>query len=261
MHFEEIIGQDHIKKHLAKTAENGRVPHAQLFVAPQGTGALPMAVAYTQLVMCDLDTTKPYALRERCREKIKRLMHPDLHFVFPVAANSKVKDHPVSDKFLDDWREFVTETPYGSLYNWYQKIGIENKQGQIGVDEAEDIVKKLSLKPYEGGFKVMIIWMVEKMNVSAANKLLKLIEEPPDKTVLILITEDEEQLLKTIVSRCQVLHFKPLSEFEIKNALIRNEHAEPNTAMKIAHRANGNYNSAVHLLHDASNDLIFEKWL
>ena len=117
---------------------------------------------------------------------------------------------------------FVEESPYGSLFNWYQSLGIENKQGRIGVDEAEEIVKKLILKPYEGGYKVMIIWMAEKMNASASNKLLKLIEEPPDKTLFLLIAEDEEQIIKTILSRCQSLHMQPLTDQNIIDTLMKN---------------------------------------
>ena len=260
MQFDDIIGQEHIKKHLITTVKNGRIPHAQLFVAPQGTGALPMAIAYAQYLMCEADPSKPYAEKERCKDKIARLMHPDLHFVFPVTKTAQVKDHPVSDHFLNEWRNFVKEHPYGSLFNWYQYLGIENKQGQIGVDEAEDIVKKLSLKSYEGGFKVMIFWMAEKMHIAAANKLLKIIEEPPKDTVLIMIAENEDQLIKTILSRCQLLHFKPLGTAEIRDALVKNEQADPNTAMKIAHRANGNYNKALHIYRDDANDTVFENW-
>ncbi len=260
MLFEEIIGQENIKNHLIRTVANGRIPHAQLFVAPQGSGALPMAIAFAEYILCKNYDKEQSPEKTRCNHIAEKLIHPDLHFVFPVATNSKVKSHPVSNLFLEDWRIFVRETPYGSLYNWYQHIGIEKKQGQIGVDEAEDIVKKLSLKSYEGGFKVMIIWMAEKLNTSAANKLLKIIEEPPEDTILILIAEDEEQIIKTILSRCQILRFKSLSEGEIRKALIRNEKVDEKLAAKIAHRANGNYNKAIHLLHNDANDLAFENW-
>jgi len=157
MLFEDIIGQENIKKHLIKTVANGRIPHAQLFVAPQGSGALPVAVAFAQYILCKNYNEDQTEEKTRCNHNTEKLIHPDLHFVFPVATNSKIKSHPVSNLFLEEWRTFIKETPYGSLYNWYQHIGIEKKQGQIGVDEAEDIVKKLSLKSYKGGFKVMII--------------------------------------------------------------------------------------------------------
>ena len=260
MLFEDIIGQENIKKHLIKTVANGRIPHAQLFVAPQGSGALPVAVAFAQYILCKNYNEDQTEEKTRCNHNTEKLIHPDLHFVFPVATNSKIKSHPVSNLFLEEWRTFIKETPYGSLYNWYQHIGIEKKQGQIGVDEAEDIVKKLSLKSYKGGFKVMIIWMAEKLNVAAANKLLKIIEEPPENTILILIAEDEEQIIKTILSRCQILNFKSLSEGDIKKALVKKEGIDENLAAKIAHRANGNYNKAIHLLHNDANDLAFENW-
>ena len=255
MLFNQIIGQEHIKKHLQKSAENGRIPHAQLFVGKEGCGTLPMAIAYAQFLLCNLSDDV-----DTCNIKCNKLQHPDLHFAFPVTTNDSVKKHAVSDLFLEDWREFIATQPYGSLFNWLQHIGVENKQGLIGVDESEAVVKKLKLKSYEGGFKVMIIWMAEKMNIAAANKLLKLIEEPPNKTVFLLITENEEQIINTIRSRCQALHFPALSEQDIANSLIVNNQVADNEAAKIAHQAEGNYNKALHLLQNDSSDLIFEEW-
>lgn len=255
MGFEKVIGQEHIKSHLQTSAENGRIPHAQLFVGKEGSGTLATAIAYAQFLL-ELSSNNP----EATRLKAEKLQHPDLHFAFPVTTNDSVKKHPVSDLFLEDWRDFTSEHPYGSLYNWLQFIGVENKQGQIGVDEALEIVKKLQLKSYEGGFKVMIIWMAEKMNIAAANKLLKLIEEPPSKTIFLLVTENEDQIIKTITSRCQALHFPVLSESDISAALIEREQVSENEAAKIAHQAEGNYNKAVHILHQDSSDLQFEQW-
>jgi len=255
MLFNQVIGQDHIKKHLQKSAENGRVPHAQLFVGKEGCGALPMAIAYAQFLLCNFSDNL-----EACNLKCNKLQHPDLHFAFPVTTNDSVKKHAISNLFLEDWREFIEKQPYGNLFNWLQYIGVENKQGLIGVDEAEDVVKKLRLKSYEGGFKVMIIWMAEKMNIAAANKLLKLIEEPPEKTVFLLITENEEQIINTIKSRCQALYFPALSEQYITTALEERENCSANEAAKIAHQAEGNYNKALHLLENDSSDLIFEEW-
>jgi len=187
-------------------------------------------------------------------------MHPDLHFAFPVATNESIKSHPVSKLFLNEWRQFIDTNPYGNLFEWLQTIGIENKQGQIGVDEAEDIVKALKLKSYEGGYKIMIVWMAEKMNTSAANKLLKLLEEPPEKTIFLLVTEDEEQIITTIKSRCQLLHFPLLSNADIVKGLIEIEGTDPPIAEHIAHQANGNYNKALHLLHNDNSDEQFEQW-
>ena len=255
MIFDDIIGQTHIKKHLQQSAKNNRIPHAQLFVGKEGSGTLATAIAYAQFLLCNTSNNS-----DACNIKCNKLQHPDLHFAFPVTTNDSVKKHPVSNLFLNDWRTFIDEQPYGSLFNWLQHIGVENKQGQIGVDEAEDIVKKLQLKSYEGGFKVMIIWMAEKMNIAASNKLLKLIEEPPSKTIFLLVTEDEEQIINTIKSRCQALHFPSLSEEDIANTLIQQEQISENEAIKISHQSEGNYNKALHILNNNSNDIIFEEW-
>ena len=255
MFFKDVIGQNHIKNHLKSATEKGRIPHAQLFVGKEGSGTLTMAIAYAQYLLCSTSNDE-----ENCKIKCEKLVHPDLHFAFPVTSNEKVKKHPISNLFLEDWRAFIKEQSYGSLYNWLQFIGVENKQGLIGVDEAENIVKSLKLKSYEGGFKVMIIWMAEKMNISAANKLLKLIEEPPEKTIFILCTEDEEQIINTIKSRCQAIYFPALAEEDTAQALINNEKISESLAQKIAHQAEGNYNKALHLLHHDSSDIIFEQW-
>lgn len=260
MLFKDIIGQENIKNHLFQTVANGRIPHAQLFVAPTGSGALPMAIAYAQYILCNNTHGENNTGNASCNLKFQKLGHPDLHFAFPVAANDKVKKHPVSNLFMEEWRNFIEKTPYGSLFNWYQQLGIENKQGMIGVDEAEEIVKKLVLKSYEGGYKVMIIWMAEKLNASAANKLLKLLEEPPKKTLFLLIAENEELIIKTILSRCQVLHFRALSDHDIKEALIKKESADENLAAAIAQQSHGNWNKALHLLNQNDNEQIFETW-
>ncbi len=241
------------------SADSGRISHAQLFVGPEGSGTLPMALAYAQYIICGNAGGENAGKNDSCNLKFGSISHPDMHFAFPVSNSEKVKSHAVSNHYLHEWRSFLLEQPYGNLFDWYRLVGIEKKQGQIGVDEAQDIVKKLSLKSYEGGYKVMLIWMAEKMNGSAANKLLKLIEEPPEKTVFILVSEDEEQLLQTIRSRCQILHFPPLSEEAISTAL--EEKGLPKSeAKKLAHEANGNFNKALDLMNKDSEDLVFEKW-
>jgi len=255
MKFSEVLGLDHIKNHLIKSTDNGRISHAQLLSGKEGSGLLAMAIAYAQYILASSSENI-----EISNIKCEKLMHPDLHFAFPVSTNDKIKSKPVSNNFLEEWREFVSRKPYGNLFEWLQSIGIENKQGQIGVDEAEQIVKALKLKSYEGGYKIMIIWMAEKMNISASNKLLKLLEEPPEKTVFILITEDEEQLISTIKSRCQTLHFPILSEADITNGLVEKEGADLPIAQNIAHQANGNYNKALQLLHNNDTNEQFEQW-
>lgn len=259
MLFKDILGLSHIKNHLAQSADAGRIPHAQLFVGPEGCGTLPMALAYTQYIVCGNKNGENSEGSVNCNLKFDSLSHPDVHFAFPVANSDKVKSHAVSNHYMQEWRQFISEQPYGNLFDWYRLIDIEKKQGQIGVDEALDVVKKLSLKSYEGGYKVMLIWMAERMNNAAANKLLKLIEEPPEKTVFLLLCEDEEQIIQTIRSRCQVLHFPPLSEDAITKALIE-KGANKQEAIRIAHEANGNFNKAVDLLNEDSEDLVFEKW-
>ena len=259
MLFKDIPGQDHLKKHLTTSADRGRIPHAQLFVAPEGSGVLPMAIAYAQYLLCENKNGENNTGNASCNLKFDHFSHPDLHFAFPVANTAKVKSRAVSNDFLPEWRLFLKEQAYGSLFDWYQRLGIENKQGQIGVDETHEIIKSLSLKSYEGGYKVMLIWMAEKMNTAAANKLLKLIEEPPDKTFFILIAEDEAQIIQTIRSRCQVLHFPPLSDRVITNELMKRGIAE-DEAMKTAHQAQGNFNKALNLIQKDNEDLTFEKW-
>ena len=260
MFFSKVLGQEHIKNHLIQSANHGRVPHAQLFIGPEGSGTLIMAIAYAQYLLCQKNGGEKSNVNDANNLKFNTFSHPDLHFAFPVATNDKIKSHPVSNHFMAEWRELLKEQPYGNLFDWYKKIGVDNKQGQIGVDEAQDIVKSLSLKAYEGGYKIMIIWMAEKMNTAAANKLLKLIEEPPNNTIFILIAEDEEQIINTIKSRCQILHFPPLAEDVIKNALIKHYQLEESVALKVAHQADGNYNKACDLVYHDSEDLQFEEW-
>lgn len=260
MLFSDILGLSHLKNHLTTSVERGRIPHAQLFVGSNGSGTLPLAIAYAQYILCQNTSGENNTGNESCNLRLNKLNHPDLHFAFPVAVNDRVKKHPISAQFMGEWREFVQETPYGSLFDWYQKLGIENKQGQLSVLEAQDIMKALSLKSYEGGYKVMIIWRAEKLNTQASNKLLKLIEEPPEKTVFLLITSNEEQILQTIRSRCQALHFPPLSENVIVEALQNNQNCTEANARKIAHRADGDYTKALQILQQDESEEQFEKW-
>ena len=259
MLFNDILGLSHIKKHLTLSADAGRIPHAQLFVGKEGCGTLPMALAYAQYVICANTQGENVGENTACNTKCNSISHPDVHFAFPVSNSDKVKSHAVSNHYMEEWREFLREQPYGNLFDWYRLIGIEKKQGMIGVDEAQEVVKKLALKSYEGGYKVMIIWMADRMNNSAANKLLKLIEEPPAKTVFILITEEEEQIIQTIRSRCQVLHFPPLAEEVIAEGLVE-KGLTKEEALRIAHESDGNFNKALDLMNKDSEDLVFERW-
>lgn len=261
MLFKDILGQDHIKNYLITTANAGRIPHAQLFIGPEGSGNLPMAMAYAQYILCNNSDGENTTGNSACNLKFEHISHPDMHFVYPITSTDEVKgDSVVSTNFLDQWRSFVKENPYGSLFDWYKKLEIPKKQGIISVKESAAINKNLSLKAYEGGYKVMIIWMADKMRTDAANKLLKLLEEPPEKTIFILISESIDDLLQTIISRCQVVDFLALPEQVITDALIATHKVEANLAKKIAHQCEGNYNKALHLLHKDDDDSVFEEW-
>lgn len=260
MLFSQILGQDYIKNHLTKSATSGRIPHAQLFVGPEGSGTLAMAIAYSQYVLCGNFDGENNMGNESCNLKFKSISHPDLHFIFPTVTTEDVKKNPKSLDFMVDWRQFIAGNPYGGLFDWYKILGVQNKQGEIRVDDAQEILKALALKSYEGGYKIVIVWMAEKMNISASNKLLKLLEEPPEKTVFILLSENEEDIIQTIRSRCQVLHFNGLSEKIIADGLILRENIEASLADKIAHQSQGNYNKALLLLDEESEELPFEEW-
>lgn len=260
MQFSEILGQEHIKSHLTKSADLGRIPHAQLFVGPEGSGTLPMAIAYAQYIICSNQNGENSGSNEACNLKFQKTSHPDLHFIYPTVSTEDVKTKPKSIDFITEWRQFLEYNPYGSLFDWYQMLGVKNKQGEIRVDDAQEILKLLALKSYEGGYKIMIIWMADKLNIAASNKLLKLLEEPTDRTVFILISENEEDIIQTIRSRCQVLHFNGLSETVIAEALVSKENTNSKIALKIAHQAQGNYNKALQLLQPDSESVFFEKW-
>ncbi|HEX8268549.1 MAG TPA: DNA polymerase III subunit [Flavobacterium sp.] len=260
MQFSQILGQEHIKNHLVRSASSGRIPHAQLFVGPEGSGALALAIAYSQFILCQNSGDENSGGNEACNLKFEHLAHPDLHFIYPSVTTEGVKTKPKSGDFTTEWREFLTENPYGGLFDWYRVLGVQNKQGEIRVEDAQEILKLLSLKSYEGGYKVTIIWMADKMNISASNKLLKLLEEPSDKTIFILITENEEDILQTIRSRCQVLHFNALPETVIADALVSRERMVPREALLLARQSQGNFNKALHLLHGDGEELPFEEW-
>jgi len=260
MQFSEILGQEHIKNHLSRSADLGRIPHAQLFVGPEGSGTLAMAIAYAQYILCGNQNGENNGENQACNIKFQKLSHPDLHFAYPTVTTDEVKKNPKSIDFITDWRAFVLQNPYGGLFDWYAVLGVQNKQGEIRVDDAQEILKSLSLKAYEGGYKIMIVWMADKLNIAASNKLLKLLEEPPEKTIFILISENEEDIIQTIRSRCQILHFNGLSEAVIADALISREQTDAKLAAKLAHQAQGNYNAALHLLRDKDEEHPFEQW-
>ncbi|HKX87047.1 MAG TPA: DNA polymerase III subunit, partial [Flavobacterium sp.] len=260
MLFKQIVGHEHLKNHLIQSASSGRIPHAQLFVGPEGSGVLPLAIAYAQYILCGNSDKENSGGDEACNLKFDHFAHPDLHFIYPTVTTEEVKSKPKSLDFLKDWRQFLLEQPYGTLFDWYTLLSVQNKQGEIRVEDAQEILKSLSLKSYEGGYKIMIIWMADKLNIAASNKLLKLLEEPTDKTLFILITENEEDIIQTIRSRCQVLHFSPLSEIAIANHLMAYQNIDEKKANLIAHKAQGNYNKALRLCDDKNDNQPFEEW-
>lgn len=259
MEFQQVLGLEHIKNHLLSTVKNGRIAHAQLFVGNHGSGLLPIALAYAQAILCSQHEPGSEAYL-RCAKKVSQYIHPDLHFVYPVNKVKESQKHPVSDMFAEEWRNFLTKNPYASLFQWLQYLGIENKQGNISVKEAEDMAKKLVLKSYEGGYKVMIVWMADKMNTECANKILKLLEEPPEKTVLLLLTENEEQIINTIYSRCQKLHLPKLAESAIATALKEQKGLSESDAINISRKSHGDFNKALQIIARSGEERIFEDW-
>ena len=259
MDFSQLIGHTHLVSHLRSTVASKRVAHAQLFVGSLGAGVFPLAWAYARELLCSTHQVGTDAHRI-AGEQVDNLAHPDLHLVFPVNTKTGDKRKHLSDAFLEEWRTFITEQPYGSLFDWYMELGIENKQGMIKVIEAEQMHKKLSLKAFGGGYKVMIVWAAEKMNNECANQLLKLIEEPADDTVLILLAEDQEQLLRTIRSRCQQLDVPLLQQAQVAQGLVDQYQVEPSQAQTLARRAHGDFGKAIHLYKQDDQEQFFEAW-
>ena len=198
MRFADIIGQDDIKRHLIGTVKDNRISHAQMFLGREGYGTLPLAIAYAQYINCPNRTdTDSCGECPSCRQ-ISKLSFPDLHFVFPVPATGSSKEKAISDTFFKKWAEFVSQNPYGNYQQWLDFVDAGNSQGSIRVDESEEIIRKLTMKTFSSEYRIMIIWLPEKMNVDASNKLLKLIEEPYPKTLIILAAENSENILSKI---------------------------------------------------------------
>jgi len=201
MLFKEIVGQKSVKEKLIQSVKDNRISHAQLLLGPEGSGKLALAIAHAQYICCNNKLEdESCGVRPSCL-KFKKLVHPDLHFVYPVATSKTIKKDPVSDDYISLWREAIVENPYMSQTRWYEIIDVENKQGLISKYESYEILRKLNLKTFEADYKILIMWLPEKMNAPAANKLLKLIEEPPSKTLLLLVSENSEQIIPTILAR------------------------------------------------------------
>ncbi|MFA7448258.1 MAG: DNA polymerase III subunit delta' [Weeksellaceae bacterium] len=237
MKWENICGHEIIKQKLQESIEKNRISHAQLFSGKNGWGTLELAITYASEILVS-------ELGEGVRSKIEKLQHPDIHFTFPVSPTDKYKT-PTSNNFLKEFREFYFQNPYGSLYEWQEFNEVEKKQSAINVNEATEIGKFISLNSYEGSYKFVIIWLPEMMKLWSSNKLLKALEEPPQKTVFLLITEREDLLLPTITSRCQIVKINRLSDEEVAEYLVKNKQLSQENAKKIALSANGDLHQAL----------------
>lgn len=256
MFFKDVVGQEALKKRLIQSVQDERISHAQLFSGPAGTGKVAMAIAYAQYISCKNRTaTDSCGVCPSCH-KYQKLAHPDLHFVFPI-FNSKNFNKPVSDDFLPQWREMVLNNPYFDLGSWLDFIEAGNAQGEIYERESDSILRKLNLKSFESEFKVMIIWLAEKMNTACSNKLLKMIEEPPNKTLFVLITEDEEAVISTIRSRAQPVKFPFIDKDSIRAALLEMEDIDWDVVPDAVHLANGNFIKATNFLNPSDDEQFY----
>lgn len=256
--FKDIIGQEATQKRLIQEVQEGRIPHAQLFCGPVGVGKLPLALAYARYICCPHHTeTDACGTCPSC-VKWDKLVHPDVHFVFPIVNKAKGGKASVCNDFLPQWRQQLLASPYFYLNHWLDSMGAENKQAQIFAQESDEIIRKLNLKSSEGGYKVTIVWQPEKMNPTCANKLLKLLEEPPEKTVFLLVSEAPEMILSTILSRTQRFNIPKIEETEVAVALQTKYGVQPKDSETIAHLANGNFIKALETIHlNEENELFF----
>lgn len=257
MFFKDVIGQEEAKQQLIREAKEGKIAHARLFCGPEGIGKLPLAIAYARYLSCNNPGEKDACGICPSCVKFNKLAHPDLHFAFPV-IKKKSKD-TVSDDFITEWRELLSQTPYFNLNIWLEEMGAENQQAQIYVKESDEIIRKLSLKSSQGGYKIMIIWLPEKMNVECSNKLLKLLEEPPSQTIFLLVSEEPDMLLTTIQSRTQRFALYGIEEKYITERLQSQYGLQEKDAISIGHRSEGNFLKALESIHlNEENKLFFD---
>ncbi|MDB5196166.1 MAG: polymerase subunit gamma/tau [Flaviaesturariibacter sp.] len=286
MLFRDIIGQSDVKQHLVEMVQHNRLSHALLFLGKEGSGALPLAMAFAQYVtllpnLSRQNTTEASLFGEPVEIKLpgspevadawmesqpafskaQGLVHPDIHYAYPVIPK-KPSTPPLSVDYISEWREFIQQLPYGNVYDWLQFIDAENKQGNITAQECNDIIRKLNLKSFESGYKTLVLWMPEYLG-KEGNKLLKLIEEPPADTLFILVAESEAAILSTILSRCQLVKVPALESADIEKALITRAACSPDQAKSLANTADGNYREALHLLQHADEDFgaLLKDWM
>ncbi len=263
MQFSEIFGQHNIKKRLIRTVTEQRIPHAQLFFGAEGIGKLALAIAYAQFICCEnrLETDS-CGVCPSC-VKYRKLAHPDLHFVFPV-IKPQGRSSVVCDDFITEFRSSVIASPYFGVNDWFAKISGDAKQGMIYANESQEIMRKLNLKTYESEYKIMIIWLPEKMNNTCANKLLKILEEPPAKTLFLMVSNSPDEIITTILSRTQHIKIPSLTVDDIVLALLKNSDLEitQHDAVNIARISDGSYLTALSILsHDDENKMNFERFV
>lgn len=287
MQFADIIGQQEVKHQLTELVQHNRLSHALLFLGKEGSGSLSLALAFSQYVVCEKVNGKNTAIQagpslfgdpqpqtsnlkpqtDSCGVcpaclKAQQLVHPDIHFSYPTVTK-KPGEKPIATDFITEWREFLKLNPYGNSFDWIELIKEkENSQGKITAEECNDIIRKLSLKSFESEYKILIMWMPEMLGTEG-NKLLKLIEEPPPNTLFILVTENEAQVLQTIVSRCQLIKIPALATTDIEEALVSRNKTEPAIARQVASVSDGNYREALQLVQHAEEDwqALLREWL
>jgi DNA polymerase III subunit delta' len=262
MFFSEVIANEAVKQKLVHTVNANRVYHAQLFLGPEGNGSLPLAIAYAQFLLCENRRENDSCGQCNACNKVSKLLHPDVHFSFPVVKEKGTTRPPLSSDYIEPFRRTMLARRYFGLDEWYDAINAENKQGNITADECYHIVKQLHLKPYEAPRKIFIIWMPEYLG-KEGNILLKSLEEPNGDTVFLLVGESEESILPTIVSRCQLVNVPRLSEEELALVLSKQHDLEPVEAAKLARFAQGNYIQAIRELNDSTDvsEKLLQRWL
>lgn len=253
MQFKDVIGHEDIKRRLIASLKAGRISHAQLFAGDTGYGSLALALAFAQYVFCTGDKKDDACGECPACKKIQKGVHPDLHFVFPVVRKTK---SPISDEYINEWRRLLTKTTYFGLEEWYAEMGVDdNAQAAIYTEESASILRKLNLKSFESDYKIMILWLPEKMNPECSNKLLKIIEEPFDKTLFLMVSEHPEQIINTIQSRLQRINITPLEKQQIKQHLISEAGVDEQKAEEYAHIASGSWHKALRLLNETEEQV------
>ncbi len=255
MNFSQIPGQKEIIRKLIRSVHEERVSHAQLFSGPEGCGSMALALAYAKYISCENRSEEDSCGLCKSCVKYEKMIHPDLHFVFPVIKGKKVTD-PVSDNYIEEWRGFVSRSPFLTINNWLDSIEVGNAQGMIFSSEASEIIKKLSLKTFESDFKIMIIWLPEKMHQSTSNKLLKMIEEPPEKTLFLLVSEEPDKVISTILSRCQLIKIPSFIQTDIEKYIAQRFNLTPDKISDVARVSKGNITRAIELCENLDSSMV-----